>query len=82
MFVFYLGAGRVRYVVKGIRFLVVRVLSKVVMVTTIAFIFLLTVIIISGEGTRVRPYVIIVKILIILNYFRFLFNPAGVLRVK
>ena len=35
-----------------------------------------------GEGTRIRLNVVVVKVLTILNYLRFLFDPAGILRVK
>ena len=62
--------------------MVVRVPGEVLIVVIIVFVYLLTVVVVPGEGTRVRPDVIVIKALTILNYFRLLFNPASILRVK
>ena len=59
--------------------MVVRVPSEVFTLVVIVFVYLLTVVVVPGEGTRVRPDVVIVKALTILNYLRLLFNPLGIL---
>ena len=80
--VFHLGASRVRDVVKRIWSLVVRVPSKVLIVTVVVLVYLLTVVVVPGEGTEVRPDVIVVKVLTILDYLKLLFNPVYELRVE
>ena len=62
--------------------LVVGVSSEVLVVTVVVFVCLLTVVVVPGEGARVRLDVVVVKVLVVLDYFRFLFNPAGMLQVE
>ena len=62
--------------------LVVRVPSEVFVVTVVVLVYLLAVVVVPGEGARVRPDVVVVKAFTILDYLRFLFDPAGILRVE
>ena len=59
--------------------MVVRVPNEVFILIVIVLVYLLTIVVVPGEGTRVRPDVVIVKVLTILDYLRLLFNPSGIL---
>ena len=59
--------------------MVVRVPSEVLILAVIVLVYLLTVVVVPGEGTRVRPGVVIVEVLTVLNYLRLLFDPSGIL---
>ena len=59
--------------------MVVRVPSEVLILAVIVLVYLLTVVVVPGEGTRVRPSVVIVEVLTVLNYLRLLFDPSGIL---
>ena len=59
--------------------MVVRVPSEVFTLVVIVFVYLLTVVVVPGKGTRVRPDVVIVKVLVILDYLGLLFDLLGIL---